>query len=181
MFDSSKNYFDLFGLPQGFRIDTAELVVRYRELQKVVHPDRFATADATSRRLSLQQATLVNEAFQTLKDPLRRAQYLLALRGVDGGRQDGTLADPGFLMQQMALRESLEAVRTAGDPHARLEALLAEIDGLLRGQVAELATLLEGHAADDLDAAAAAVQKMQFLVKLQAEAEAVEAHLEELG
>jgi molecular chaperone HscB len=179
MFDSAKNHFDLFGLPQGFRIDMTELVNRYRELQKVVHPDRFAAADATSRRLSLQNATWVNEAFQTLRDPLRRAQYLLQLRGFGIEEQAGTLNDPEFLMRQMALREALESVRVAADPHARLDALLDEIDGLVRGQVAELATLLEGYAADDLAAAAAAVQRFQFLNKLQAEAEVVEAELEE--
>ena len=57
MFDFSKNYFDLFGMPVGFVLDAAELSVRYRELQKVVHPDRYAASDGQSQRLSLQRAT----------------------------------------------------------------------------------------------------------------------------
>lgn len=130
MFDFSKNYFELFGLPVGFRLDTAQLAARYRELQKVVHPDRFAAADAGSQRLSLQGATLVNEAFATLKDPLKRAQYLLALRGVEQDPQKSTLNDPAFLMQQMELREALAAVSSAQDPRARLDALLDEIGGI---------------------------------------------------
>lgn len=177
MFDFSKNHFELFGLPVGFQIDTAELASRYRELQKVVHPDRFAAADAHSQRLSLQNATLINEAFQTLKDPMQRARYLLGLRGVDVEQK--TLNDPAFLMQQMEWREALAAVPSAADPHARLDELLQEIARLLRSQVAELAVLLDDPSGDQLESAANAVQKMQFLNKLHAEAEAIEADLEE--
>ena len=66
-----------------FDIDTAELAVRYRELQRRVHPDKFANASDQERRLSLQMTAQVNEAFQTLKDPVRRGRYLLSLRGVE--------------------------------------------------------------------------------------------------
>ena len=179
MFDFSKNYFELFGLPVGFRLYTAQLAARYRELQKVVHPDRFAAADAGSQRLSLQGATLVNEAFATLKDPLKRAQYLLALRGVEQDPQKSTLNDPAFLMQQMELREALAAVSSAQDPRARLDALLDEIGGMIKHQLARLAVQLEDGGADQLAAAAETIQKMQFLNKLHAQAEAIEADLEE--
>lgn len=177
MFDFSKNHFELFGLPIGFQIDTAELASRYRALQRVVHPDRFAAADAHSQRLSLQNATLVNEAFQTLKDPLQRARYLLALQGIDVEQQ--TLSDPTFLMQQMEWREALAAVPSAEDPRGRLGALLDEIARQLQLQVAELAVLLDDPSGAQLQSAAEAVQKMQFLNKLHAEAEAIEADLEE--
>lgn len=180
MFDVSKNHFDLFGLPVSFQIDTAQLSERYRELQKIVHPDRYASADAQSQRLSLQHATRVNEAFETLKDPLRRAEYLLALRGMAPADGVGSLDDPEFLMQQMALRETLAEVREADQPCDRLDELLAEIDALLRNQVAELAVLLEERSTDKLEEAARAVQKMQFLNKLHREAEVLEADLEEV-
>lgn len=179
MFDFSKNYFELFGLPVGYQVDAGELADRYRALQKVVHPDRFAAADAYSQRLSLQNATLVNEAFQTLKDPLLRAQYLLRLHGCDSAAETQTLNDPEFLMQQMEWREALANVPRAEAPHARLDALLDEIATMLRGQVAELAVLLDNPTAPQLDAAAQAVQRMQFLKKLHTEAEAIEADLEE--
>ena len=179
MFDFSKNYFELFGLPVGYQVDNAELASRYRSLQKVVHPDRFAAADAQSQRVSLQNATLVNEAFETLKDPLRRAQYLLSLHGRGSDVETNTLHDPGFLMQQMEWREALADVPRAEDPHARLDTLLLEIAGMLRTQVAELAILLDSPSAEHLDAAGQAVQRMQFLNKLHAEAEGVEADLEE--
>lgn len=179
MFDFSKNYFELFGMPAGFVLDGSELASRYRELQKVVHPDRFAASGEQSQRLSLQSATLVNEAYETLKDPLKRAQYLLAMKGHDADPQQATLNDPAFLMQQMELREALAGVAAAEDPHARLDALLAEIGGMIKSQVAQLVVQFEDSSPGQLVAAAQTVQKMQFLNKLHAEAEAVEADLEE--
>lgn len=179
MFDFSKNYFELFGLPVGYQVDSSELASRYRALQKVVHPDRYAAADAQSQRVSLQNATLVNEAFQTLKDPLQRAQYLLSLHGRERDAESNTIKDPGFLMQQMAWRESLAEVSQAEQPHAQLDRLLGDIAEMLRAQVAELAVLLDSPTAEQLDAAEQAVQRMQFLNKLHAEAEGIEAELEE--
>ena len=179
MFDFSKNYFELFGLPVGFLIDGQELAVRYRELQKVVHPDRFAAAGEHSQRLSLQSATLVNEAYQTLKDPLKRAQYLLTLKGVEVDPKNHTLNDPDFLLQQMELREALDEVRSAADPQASLDRLLHDIGGMIKSQVAQLAVQFEESGAEPLAAAAQTIQKMQFLHKLHAEAEILEAELEE--
>ena len=179
MFDFSKNYFELFGMSIGFRVDGAELASRYRELQKVVHPDRYAASGEQSQRMSLQSATMVNEAYEILRDPLRRAQYLLTLQDNASDPQPQTLNDPAFLMQQMELREALERVRTAADPQAEIDALMGEIAGLIKEQIAQLAVQFEDSGADQLAAAAQTVQKMQFLNKLHAEAEAIEADLEE--
>jgi molecular chaperone HscB len=180
MFDFSKNYFELFGLPVGFVLDGQELAARYRDLQKVVHPDRFASAGEQSQRLSLQGATLINEAYATLKDPLQRAQYLLALKGVEADDQQSTLNDPAFLMQQMELRESLERIRGADDPHAELDGLMRDITEQIKTSVAQLAVQFEESDVEHLDSAAQIIKKMQFLNKLLAEAEAIEADLEEL-
>ena len=106
MLDFSKNYFELFGLPVDYTVDRGDLSERYRELQRVVHPDRFASASEQERRLSMQGSTLINEAFQTLKDPMLRARYLLSLHGVDMETKDST-QDMEFLMEQMELREEL--------------------------------------------------------------------------
>jgi molecular chaperone HscB len=179
MFDFSKNYFELFGMPVGFLLDSGELAVRYRELQKVVHPDRFAAAGERSQRLSLQGATLVNEAYDTLRDPLKRARYLLSLQGVETDAQQNTLDDPAFLMQQMELREALAAVRSAADPQAELDRLLREIGDMIKTQIAQLAVQFEDSSPQQLAAAAQTVQRMQFLNRLHAEAEAIEADLEE--
>jgi len=180
MFDFSKNYFDLFGLPVAFLIDTASLAERYRELQRVVHPDRYASASEQEQRLALQQATMVNEAFETLRDPLKRAVYLLQLNGVDTNQETATTRDGAFLMQQMELREALAELRDLDDPYPGLDRLMAQIGGLIKEQVAQLAVQFESGSPEQLEAARESVSKMQFLNKLHSEAEALEAELEEM-
>jgi molecular chaperone HscB len=179
MFDFSKNYFDLFGLPASYVVDSGALSERYRELQKRVHPDRYASGTEQEQRLALQQATRVNEAFETLRDPLKRALYLLQVNGIDTDRETATTRDGAFLMQQMELREALEDVRAQQDPLAALDQLMVQIGRLLNDQVAQLAMQFESATPEQLEAARESVSKMQFLTKLQLEAEALEAALEE--
>src|SRR5690606_15056315 len=78
-FDFSRSHFDLFAQPEMFTIDRAALDARYRELQAQYHPDRYASGSDAEKRLALQVATHINEAYQTLKSPLSRARYLLQL------------------------------------------------------------------------------------------------------
>jgi molecular chaperone HscB len=103
--DFSRNHFELFGLPVGFALDRELLAERFRALQDAVHPDRFARASDQERRLSMQASTRVNEGFQVLKDPLQRALYLLGLHPDPSA--EAVPQDPGFLMEQMELRETL--------------------------------------------------------------------------
>ncbi len=179
MIDLSRNYFELFGLPVHYVLDPAALAERYRELQRVVHPDRYASGSEQEKRLALQQATQVNEAYETLRDPLRRALYLLELHGLDTNQETATTRDGAFLMQQMELREALAGVREADDPEARLDELMREIRKMIDSQVAQLAVLFEEASPESLAAAREAVSKMQFLNKLYNEAEALEAELED--
>ncbi len=180
MIDLGKNHFDLFGLPVGYVLDTGELAARYRELQRVVHPDRFANASEQEQRLALQQATQVNEAYETLRDPLRRALYMLELAGVDTHQETATTRDTEFLMQQMELREALAGVRGADDPGAELDRLMRDIRRMIETQVGQLAVQLEAGTPEQLEAARESVSKMQFLNKLYNEAESIEAELEEM-
>lgn len=115
----NQNHFELFGIPVQFAVDSAELDRRYRELQREVHPDRFAIAPDAERRVSMQLATRVNEAYQTLKAPLRRAVYILQLRGVDPKFETNTAMPSGFLMEQMSWRERIEAC--SEEPEALLQ------------------------------------------------------------
>ena len=131
MLDFNQNYFELFGLSTDFRIDLDELAKRYRDLQKVTHPDKFANASEQSQRIAMQSATQVNEAFQTLKDPLKRGQYMLQLSGRNADGENLTSSDTEFLMQQMALRESLEEAREAYEPLEELDRLLEKITHLI--------------------------------------------------
>ncbi len=179
MINLSSNHFELFGLPVGFVLDSQALAERYRELQRAVHPDRFASASDQEQRLALQQATRVNEAYETLRDPLRRAQYLLQLHGIDSDGETATTRDASFLMQQMELREALAGVRDAADPEAELDALMREIRQMIDQEVAQLAVQFEAATPDSLNEARETVSRMQFLNKLYNEAEALEAEMEE--
>ncbi len=178
MVDFSQNHFELFGMPISFTLDADSLAARYRALQKIVHPDRYAASGEQSRRLSLQHATLVNEAYHTLKDPLCRAQYLLALKTGESSGGQATLSDPEFLMRQMDLRETLAEIPDADNVQEKLVTLMQEIEKLIKAEIACLAIQFEESTPEQLLAAAQSVQKMQFLNKLRNEAETIEDDLE---
>jgi len=179
MLDLTQNYYDLFGLPVAFEVDLSALAARYRELQRIVHPDRHASGTDQQRRLSLQGATYLNEALGTLKDPLLRARYLLALRGVDPDGSSNRPMSPHFLMEQMALRERLAELRGEADPLAAANAFLADVRRRVASAVAALSGQFATGDAASLGAAAEGLRELQFLRKLQHEAEMLEAELED--
>ena len=108
--DLSSNYFELFSLQEKFDIDEVQLTQRFRELQRLTHPDRFASASDAEKRWSVQAAAHINSAEQTLSKPLARAVYLLQLKGIDLDVETDTRMAPEFLMMQMELRESIESL-----------------------------------------------------------------------
>lgn len=179
MLDLSKNHFELFGIPVDFDVDVAELAKRYRDLQRVVHPDRFANATDRERRLSMQGAITINEAYRTLKDPLLRARYLLFLQGVDTEAGKGTTTDAHFLMQQMELREELAEAKHHVDPFAAVNDLMSRIDRQIHRLTDQMAEQFAEATPDQLASARDNLNKMQFLQRLRSEAEAVEAELDE--
>ncbi len=173
----TQNHFELFGLPVAYDIDAQQLADRYRELQRSLHPDRFANASDRERRLSIQHAAQVNEAFQTLKSTFRRARYLLQLKGVEFDDEKETHLDPAFLMEQMELREALAEVRTAADPLAGLNNIMADIKARQKKMEGELRQMFAEDSEDNRNEAKQQVQKMQFLIRLQQEAEDMEEEL----
>jgi molecular chaperone HscB len=161
--DITQNHFKLFGLPEGFRLAQDELDRVYRRLQAEVHPDRFTHAGENERRMSMQWAMHVNEAYQTLKKPIKRTGYLLSLHGVDPKIETNTSMPQDFLMEQMAWRESLEDAGNAhdGPALAALESRLrAEMDVLYREAEAQI------DGSRDYAAAATTFRKLMFLEKL---------------
>ncbi|MHB8256334.1 MAG: Fe-S protein assembly co-chaperone HscB [Acidiferrobacterales bacterium] len=169
-----KNFFELFGLPVGFNLDTADLAARYRDLQRQFHPDRYANATDPERRLSLQITAQINQGFQTLKEPLSRGRYLLALQGVNTDEETDTRMDPDFLVEQMELRESLDEARCSAQRGEQLARLARETDALLRTRTEALGSSLAGGDPEGLRRARELVREMQFLKKLARE-------IEELG
>jgi molecular chaperone HscB len=107
--------FSLLGLPREFVLDPADLERRFRERSRRLHPDRFARAEPRERRLSLEHATRLNDAYRLLKDWRARAAYLLKLAGTDVFAEGRTFADPDFLEEQLEWREALAIARADGD------------------------------------------------------------------
>lgn len=173
-----KNHFELFGLPVAFDINGDDLASRYRELQRRVHPDKFASASDQERRLSLQLTAQVNEAFQTLRDPVRRGRYLLSLRGVDVDAETDTVMDPAFLMEQMEWRENLEEIRQADNPRKRLVELAARIEQGMQDRIAQFRRAIGEDGPQATGRARNLVREMQFLEKMRQEIGDLE---EELG
>jgi molecular chaperone HscB len=174
---SGKNHFELFGLPVTFDVDVDDLAARYREMQRRVHPDKFASASDQDRRLSLQMTALINEAFQTLKDPVRRGRYLLNLRGVDLGDETDTAMDPAFLMEQMELREQLDEVRQADNPHKPLAVLANRIEQSLQKGIRDFRRMLTEATPEADRKARNALREMQFLEKMRREIDNLEEEL----
>lgn len=175
LMDFNADHFSLFGLPRTFRLDAHGLDARFREIQAQVHPDRFAQAGETERRYSLQWATRVNEAYQTLKKPLARAQYLLLLDGQDLKAENNTALSGAFLMEQMDWREAVAEARERGDQTA-LEDLHRQVRAQMTERHEELARLFdEMH---DGATAAERVRQLMFLEKLMADIEESLAALE---
>ena len=162
----AQDYFALFELPMQFALDLNALRDKYRALQAKVHPDKFANASAQDKRLSVQFASYVNQAFQTLRDPVERGKYLLELKGEAWGDESATIKDPAFLMEQMELRETLAEL-----PAAQLSQFLVDISQRTSELERKLGDLLDGANVANLVLARACVQKLQFLKRLQYEAQ----------
>jgi len=164
--DFSQDYFNLFGLIRCYRLDSAELEVQFRALQAQVHPDKSAHLSDAGKRLAMQRSTLVNEAYQTLKSPIRRARYLLSLHGVDTQEETNTVMPVDFLMAQMDLREAVEAALQERDLSA-LDLQAAQLKADTRKLEAELAEQID--TVQDYQVAAGLVRKLRFMEKLAEE------------
>ena len=159
-----QNHFELFQLPQRFAIDTRALEQAYHRVQSQAHPDKFAHASDAEKRVAMQWATRANEAYQTLKSPLRRARYLCELNGVDLQTESNTAMAPAFLMQQMEWREMLDDARRDA---AAAAALKTELDAAQDGMRRQVCELLDGRR--DYAAAAVRVREWLFIDKLAQE------------
>ena len=161
--DFTQDHFTLFGLPRRYVLDMPELERLYRDVQARVHPDRHVGLSDAEQRLAMQWSTQANEAYQTLRQPLKRAQYLLRLAGVDVQLEHNTAMPPEFLMQQMEWREAVAEASAAGDEQA-LEHMHRRIKQEMAGQYQKLEQHLD--AVHDFSAAAATVRQMMFQEKL---------------
>lgn len=160
--DFSVDHFALFGLPPVFGLEVTQLDAAYRDIQREVHPDRFANASDAEKRLAAQWATRVNEAYRTLKSPLNRGRYLLAIKGVDTEEESNTAMPRDFLMQQMDWREAVVDAKLDRNADA-LDTLAGAMRAETKVLFAQLEAQLGGERFTD---ASVTVRKLRFLEKL---------------
>ncbi|WP_416305402.1 co-chaperone HscB [Neptunicella sp. SCSIO 80796] len=172
------NHFELFNLPEQFELDLAQLSASYQKLQQLTHPDRFATASDQQRLLSVQKNAQLNDAYQALKSPLLRAEYLLELRGIDLKHETSTMQDGMFLMQQMEWREQLEDIQASADLDA-LEDMDDEIAGQIKLHLRQVEDQLDAATDESHQYAADEIRKLKFLYKLRSEIANLEEKLQD--
>ncbi|MGY5955880.1 co-chaperone HscB [Kosakonia sp. BK9b] len=167
------DYFTLFGLPAQYPLDTQALTSRFQDLQRQYHPDRFASRSQAEQLAAVQQSATINQAWQTLRNPLARAEYLLSLHGFDLASEQHTVRDTAFLMEQLELREELDEIERAEDA-ARLEAFQKRVKEMYD---ARHELMVEQLDTQTWDVAADTVRKLRFLDKLRSATEQLEEKL----
>jgi molecular chaperone HscB len=162
----TSNFFELFGLPVAYDVNLNQVQQHYMDLQKQVHPDKFANGTDLEKRLSMQQTSWINEAQTTLKDPVLRAIYLLKLSGIDFSLENETTMDAAFLMQQLEMRERLENIKDENDP-------IDQLDEMAKQVKTEMTTVMkcfvQSFESEKLDEAREWIRKLQFMQKAKNE------------
>jgi molecular chaperone HscB len=153
------NDFVLFGLPERFALDRADLDTRWRKLQGSAHPDKFAAEGAAAQRVAMQWSVRINEAYRRLREPLTRAGYLCELRGAPIDAERNTAMPAAFLLQQMGWREALDDARNDAQALAALDAEVRRTEHELLHQVARLL--------DDEQTPIAAAERVRALMFIQ--------------
>ena len=106
------NDFELFNLEQKFKQSSAAIELRWKELQREAHPDKFVMQGTAAQRVAMQWSVRINEAYRRLKDPQSRAAYLCELNGVPVNAENSTVMPAEFLMLQIEWREALNDATT---------------------------------------------------------------------
>ena len=166
------NDFELFGIEERFSQDRPALDARWKELQRQAHPDKFAAQGAAAQRVAMQWSVRINEAYQRLKEPLRRAAYLCELHGTPIQAKDNTAMPAAFLMQQMEWREALEDAQTV----AAIDALDDEVMQARKAGLARCEVLIDQQ--EDYAGAAQQVRALMFIARF---ADDIERRREQLG
>ena len=162
--------FELLGVERRFTLDRAALEQRHRDLSRTLHPDRYVQAPPGERRMALERAVAVNEAYRALRDPLTRAEALLAAHGLS--MSDADRPPQSLLMEVMELRESLDDARRSPD---KVAALLDQVRARSRSEEATLAAVFDespSPGADALGRARDALVRLKYFRRFEEEADA---------
>jgi molecular chaperone HscB len=155
--------FELFGLERRFAQDRAGLDARWKDLQRQAHPDKFTAQGAAAQRVAMQWSVRINEAYQRLKSPLKRAAYLCELHGAPVNAENNTAMPASFLMQQMQWREELDEAQSAQD----LDRIGQQCRQAERDVLNKIGQLLDQ--AHDYAAAVAQVRALMFIERFAAD------------
>ncbi len=168
------NYFELFGLKNQFNINTKQLADVYQSLQKTVHPDRFAHASSQEQLVAVQKSSMINDAYQTLKNPLTRAHYMLTLRETNMPNEQASFGDTSFLMRQMELREMLSELKYSDN----IEAAVFELTQILETEFEAIFREMQVQLKEDNQEAnllaSENLRKLKFYQKLHVELDRLE-------
>jgi molecular chaperone HscB len=173
--------FEVLGLAPSYFLEPAAVEERFKDLNRKLHPDRFAQKDARERRMSLEWTTAVNDAYRTLKDPLRRATYFLKTHGIDVEKETGKGAmqrlPPEFLEEVLEQREELETAKASKDLE-KVRALAAAIERrsaeVFEGMARTLREYESSHDRAALERAGSALAVLKYHARFQEEVEAIE-------
>ncbi|WP_372827489.1 Fe-S protein assembly co-chaperone HscB [Polaromonas sp.] len=160
------NDFELFDVPVQFAQDSAALDARWKELQREAHPDKFVAQGGAAQRLAMQWSVRINEAYQRLKNPMKRAMYLCELHGAPIEAESNTAMPPDFLVQQMQWREALEEA----DGIENLEEIASEASTIKREKLSKIEQLLDRE--KNFPAAAQQVRSLMFIERFGSEIDA---------
>lgn len=162
LYSVTTNFFNLLNIPEQFVIDLEKLNQHYQTIQKEIHPDRFASTNKNDQLQSVKKTAELNVAYQTLKSPLRRAEYLLHIHGLDMMHEKNTAVSQDFLMQQMEWREELET-------HKKNKASLEALSLNIQKEKKEILHLLPEcfKKKNDLHEAIEMTRKLNFIEKIE--------------
>ena len=155
-----------------FKQDRAAIDVRWKKLQREAHPDRFAARGAAAQRIAMQWSVRINEAYQRLKDPLKRATYLCELHDAPINAENNTAMPTDFLMQQMEWREALDEAKTVDE----MNEIVSRSIECRHEQLSKIERLIDMQ--KDFPAAAQQVRSLMFVERFASE---VDARIDQLG
>lgn len=166
------NDFELFGVPEQFAQDRMVLDARWKALQREAHPDKFAAQGPSAQRVAMQWSVRINEAYQRLKHPLKRASYLCELNGAAINPETNTAMPPAFLIQQIEWHEALDDAKTIEN----LDELASMSSQSQHEQLSKVEQLLDVDR--NFIAAAQQVRGLMFTERFASE---VDARMDQLG
>lgn len=174
--DIDQNYFELFGMPVNFQLDQNDLHAAHLKLQSVYHPDRFVNGSDQEKRLAVQKAAWVNEAYETLKNPVKRARYMLEVGGLELNDDHETTGDTIFLMEQIELREEMDQCRSCKDPMRCCDHITGKLDQRSKEYSTSFETLYQQG---KLEEARQVSKKMQFIQRVSEQIDEYQFDLED--